>query len=199
MRRAFSFSSTSQLHDNCFTTGLYEKSLQLFLYIPASSAHPPGILPGVVYGTLFRIQTLCSDQSDRAQRTTAFYKRLLARGYQPSVLDPLFAKAIARAQQYEGPSEPTPNQRDAFYYHVRYHPSDPGPHLIQQAWKHHVASPPFGMPMENIKNPMTKQRLGIRRLIVAYSRPMNLGNMLTHRNLSPTHNGRRVSSYYVPT
>ena len=39
-------------------TGLYEKALNLYLYIPPHSAHPPGVLTGLVLGNAHRIYTL---------------------------------------------------------------------------------------------------------------------------------------------
>ena len=42
-------------NSNKIETTLFEKRLNLHLYIPPHSAHPPGLLPGIVYGTLFRI------------------------------------------------------------------------------------------------------------------------------------------------
>ena len=57
---------------NNIETTLFEKRLNLHLYIPPHSAHPPGLLPGIVYGTLFRIFTLCSDNEDKLQRTKVF-------------------------------------------------------------------------------------------------------------------------------
>ena len=68
---------------NCIETTLFEKRLNLNLYIhppppppppptPPHSAHPPGLLPRIVYGTLFRIFTLCSDNEDKLQRTKVF-------------------------------------------------------------------------------------------------------------------------------
>lgn len=191
---------TITLKDGRFTTTLYEKDLNLYLYIPPKSAHPPGLLPGVVFGTLFRIQTLCSDEQDRSKRSKEFFKRLVARGYQPHKIQPLFDKAIERARNYTGPTVTADDtRRKAVFFHVQYHPKDPASHLIQKAWKECVAAPPFSMKLEDIRNPRTKLPLGFNRMIIAYSRPMNLGNMLTHRNLPPEHNGRQVSSYYEPT
>ena len=34
-----------------------------------------------------------------------------------------------------------------------------------------------------MKNPKTKEKCNIKRMIIAYKRPMNLGNLLSHRNL----------------
>ena len=52
-------------HDNIQTT-LFEKSLNLYLYIPPHSAHPPGVLAGLVIGNCHRIFTLCSDDNDKS-------------------------------------------------------------------------------------------------------------------------------------
>ena len=52
-------------NSNTIETTLFEKRLNLHLYIPPHSAHPPGLLPGIVYSTLFRIFTLCSCEIDK--------------------------------------------------------------------------------------------------------------------------------------
>ena len=85
-------------NSNKIETTLFEKRLNLHLYIPPHSAHPPGLLPGIVYGTLFRIFTLCSDEEDKLQRTKVFFKRLIARGYKGNDIRTLFHKAITCAK-----------------------------------------------------------------------------------------------------
>ena len=59
-------------NSNKIETTLFKKRLNLHLYIPPHSAHPPGLLPGIVYGTLFRIFTLCSTEEDKLQWTKVF-------------------------------------------------------------------------------------------------------------------------------
>lgn len=186
---------TISLHEGKITTTLYEKPLNLHLYIPPTSAHPPGLLPGVVYGTLFRIQTLCSDPADKLQRTRTFFRRLLLRGYQSSQLLPLFKKAIERAAQYAGPTERANIEYCYVILHLQYHPQDPPSSAIQRAWKQLVAEPQYKMKLCNMKNPHTKKRPNIQRLIIAYSRPMNLGNYLTHRNIAQQ-TGPQASTYF---
>ena len=72
---------TISITNGNISTSLYKKLLTLHLYIPPHSAHPPGLLPGIVRSTLFRNFTLCSDHNDRILRTKVFFKRLQARGY----------------------------------------------------------------------------------------------------------------------
>ena len=54
-------------NSNNIETTLFKKILNLHLYIPPHFAHPPGLLPGIVYSTLFRIFTLCSSETDKLQ------------------------------------------------------------------------------------------------------------------------------------
>ena len=56
------------------STSLFEKQLNLHLYVPPHSAYPPGLLPGIVHSTLFRIFNMCSDHNDRILRTKVFSK-----------------------------------------------------------------------------------------------------------------------------
>ena len=65
---------TIKIKNGTITTSLFKKPLNLHLYIPPHSAHPPGLLPGIVHSTLFRIFTLCSDHDDRILRTRFFSK-----------------------------------------------------------------------------------------------------------------------------
>ena len=59
-------------NSNKIETTLFVKRNNLHLYIPPHSAHPPGLLPGILYGTLFRNFTLCSDEEDKLHRSKVF-------------------------------------------------------------------------------------------------------------------------------
>lgn len=191
---------TVTLHHGRITTSLYEKPLNLHLYIPPHSSHPPGLLPGIVHGTLFRIYTLCTDDNDKVLRTKAFFHRLRARGYQPNKLMPLFNDAITRAQAYTGPINSDRDLSTSIILHLQYHPQDPPSTAIQRAWRTYIESPRHKpRKIWDIKQPKTQKKCNIRRMIIAYSRSMNLGNLLTHRNLDNEHQpGPSVSSYYHP-
>ena len=187
---------TISIHNGHISTSLFEKPLNLHLYIPPHSAHPPGLLPGIVHSTLFRIFTLCSDQNDRILRTRVFFKRLQARGYKSDQIKSLFYKAITRAEQYSGPVNTTNNDDTSVILHLPFHPNDPPSYKIQQAWRETIASPRYHMPLPHMRNPKTKEKCNIERMIIAYRRPMNLGNLLSHRNLNTNPTTPPVSSYY---
>ena len=178
------------------STSLFEKPLNLHLYIPPHSAHPPGLLPGIVHSTLFRIFTLCSDHNDRILRTRVFFKRLQARGYKSDQIKSLFYKAITRAEQYSGPTNSTRNDHTSVIFHLPFHPNDPPSYKIQQAWRDNIASPRYHMPLPNMRNPKTREKCNIERMIIAYRRPMNIGNLLSHRNLNTNPLAPPILSYY---
>ena len=178
---------------NKIETTIFEKKMNLHLYIPPHSAHPPGLLPGIVYRTLFRIFTLCSSKDDKANHTKVFFKRIIARGYKGNEIQSLFHKAKDRAKIYIGPSTDDETNHNDVILHLTFHLNDLASHRIQQAWCTHVSKPQWKMPLENIKNPKTKEKCNIKRMIIAYKCPMNLGNLLSHRDLST---GPPVSSYF---
>ena len=88
---------TISIREDRIVTSLYEKSMNLYLYIPPHSAHPPGVLTGLVSGNILRIHSLCSKQDDINLHMKQFYVRLLVRGYQLNLLIPAFTKGITVA------------------------------------------------------------------------------------------------------
>lgn len=177
-------------------TTLYEKPSNLHLYIPPHSCHPPGLLPGVVHGMVFRIHTLCTDPDDQRAKTSRFFLQLQRRGYQPSILRPLFLQAVKRAKAYDGPSNDNGKRtklRSSIFFHLRYHPHNPPSSEIQKIWRTRISEPPNSMPLANVRN-YAGTRIGIDRMIVAYNRPPNLGNILSYRVLKDN-TGPPVSSF----
>jgi hypothetical protein len=106
-------------------TKIYEKRMNLSLYLPPHSAHPPGVLRGLIIGMVKRIFHLTTFNSNKKIAVHRFYRRLLARGYQPAALMPIFDDAFLAAS-----CAALPNPRDAFFekhifLHLPYNPQDP--------------------------------------------------------------------------
>ena len=141
---------------NIIETTLFEKRLNLHLYIPPHSAHPPGLLPGIVYSTLFRIFTLHSSENDNLQRTKVYFKRLIACGYKGNDIRGLFYKAITHAKSYNGPITDDDADHNSVILHLPFHPNDPASFRIQAAWRTHVAKPQWKVPLEHMKNQKQK-------------------------------------------
>ena len=141
-----------------------------------------------MYGTLFRIVRLKKINYNEER----FFQCLIARGYKGNDIRTLFHKAITRAKAYNGPASAEDNDHNSLILHLPFHPNDPASSRIQAAWRTHVAKAQWKLPLEHMKNKKTKEKCNIKRMIIAYKGPMNLGNLLSHRDLS---NGPPVSSY----
>ena len=56
---------TITLNGTNIDTTLYEKKLNIHQYITPGSAHPPGVLTGLIFGNSHRIYSLCSQHKER--------------------------------------------------------------------------------------------------------------------------------------
>jgi hypothetical protein len=72
----------------------FQKDMNLHLYIPPSSAHPPSCLKGLITGELFRYK-LQNNNTDFTTITSSFLERMTARGHKLDNLSPLIREAAA--------------------------------------------------------------------------------------------------------
>ena len=169
--------------DGKIETQLFEKALNLYLYLPPHSCHPPGALAGLITGAIMRIRRLTSNPSRCAALIKIFYGRLLARGYHNSNLCTLFQKIMLRLAI---PPRPSPPTEPRLYFHLDFHPDDPSSRFLQKTFRETLLSPSHNSDnladLRNKKN----QRFAIQRMIVAYHRPKNLGSLLSPRRLKTT-------------
>ncbi len=188
-----------QIKNGRIVTELYEKALNLYLYISPSSAHSPGVLSGLIIGNILRIHHLCTERTVRKEFYEKFFLRLRARGYQPSQLIPLFERGLKLAIHKPMPSTRNkklqllkqqsnlmnnPNKtNDRVILHIPYHPKDPISWEIQRIFRRKF-----------LQNECST--IGFSRLTVAYSRPKNLGELLSYRRID-SYNCPPVSSNFV--
>jgi hypothetical protein len=190
-----------KIHDRKIQSTLYEKQQNLYLYIPPHSAHPKSMLTGLIYGNILRIHRLCSTQHEIKIHTTAFYRRLHNRGYNSKTLQKFFHKATLNAQAYLNAStidhdkrhhEKSTKTKRTVFFHLKYHPQDPPARDIQHIWEHTVTKPQ-GQPNINTMKNYDGANTPIDSLTVAYSRPLNLRNQFSVRNIQ--NRGQAVSSF----
>jgi hypothetical protein len=158
---------------------LYEKALNLYLYLPPNSAHPPGVLKGLIIGLLLRIVRLTSDSSLHSHLCSQVFHRLRARGYSYPYLKPLFDKALQyiAGSKSSPPVLPGPVQKPlSIFLHLPFHPRDVQSRVIQALFRQVFNTEPI----------QSSQSASDRRLIIAYHRPPNLGNILCPRRISKT-------------
>ena len=193
---------TIQIENGLIVTSMYAKPMALYQYIPPNSCHPPGVLKGLVLGQILRIYQLCTKTEDIDRELRLFHVRLVDRGYQPDVLFPIFVQGVDNATNY---LSLTPAQREArklarsgnmderVFFHVEYHPQNVTSKITQQLWRNTISSPSGKETLTQVKN-CSGFYIKIKRLIVAYHRAPNLGNLLTYRKLS-SRTGLKASSF----
>ena len=184
---------TLSIKNKRIETSLFEKELNLHLYLPPSSAHPPGVLKGLVHGMIYRIIRLTSDDNKQQEFIKAFYRRLLYRGYSHETVLPLFTESIEKVRNKE--KNKTNNllvddniTENPIILHVPYHPLLPPSQKIQKIFRETLFdnrwSDPTATPLPEFTNNGSK--LGINRMIVAYHRDKNVGNLLAPRKIEST-------------
>jgi len=178
----------------------YEKPMALYQYITPSSAHPPGLNSGLVIGQILRYHQLSSLESDAHHQMKNFYKRLLARGHTKERLLPLFVKGFSKAKkllalrhQQQLQAQDQAPEHDCVFLKLPFHPHDPKSSVIQSLWRSTITEPTEQQPLYDIPN-HNNEPIGVNRMIVAYSRSHNIGNILSVRRFDRLI-GPRVSSY----
>lgn len=125
---------TLEIVDGKIITKTFERDLNLFLYIPPSSAHSPGVLKSTVFGNVRRYWNQNSNKQDYQDSVRCFVARLEARGHcsgNHDELCPIFKEAfeaIARNPVISSSSSSTLSRRDAavpqdtLFFHSEFHP-----------------------------------------------------------------------------
>ena len=193
---------TISIVDGHIDTTLFEKPLALHLYLPPHSCHAPGVTTSTVMGKVLRVFQLCSHEADIRSKLCSFFGQLLDRGHQAKQLTSLFNRAIVNAKGYlrQTPSlrERLARQREReatrrVYLHLPYHPANPPSKILQQLWQNTIFSPPGEKRLNQLVNHKGAP-IPVDRMIIAYSRAPNLGNMLSYRKIC-NRSGPKVSSY----
>ena len=108
--------NTIHIHDYQFydiKTTLYQKPSNKYLYLSPLSFHQPSIFFNFINSELKRYCLYCSDNADYNKIKTAFYNRLISRGYTRGYLFYIFTSKISRtellhdlATTYNSPPQP---------------------------------------------------------------------------------------------
>lgn len=183
---------TIYVNEERVETRLFEKALNLYLYLPSHSAHPPGVLKGLITGMLLRIQRLTTQPTLRSTAVQNFYTRLRARGYSPETLLPLFRSSPANSRPHI--LNRCTNGNLPLFLHIPFHPCDPPSNVLQRSFREKLLHPPGEPLLPNLRN-KRGVAVGVERFIIAYHRPRNLGNLLAPRRFNT--GASPVSSYIV--
>jgi hypothetical protein len=179
-------------HNGEIKTKTFQKTMNLYLYLCPSSAHPPGVLKGLIYGALRRYWRQNSDTTDYQQMAHKLFGHLKDRGHLEEDISPIFHEAARRLDL--GPNntvlqlEPPPDATGkTLFFHAQYHPADISRSEIRQAF--------------NQCCPTLQSEIGIAQFTVAYSRQPNLRDKLSKTKLTepPGHRASDTLLTLLPT
>jgi len=149
-----------QISGTTIKTSTFQKSMNLYLYIPPRSSHPPSCLKGLISGELRRYY-LQNNSNDFQNLLTKFIRRLLDRGHKLEDLTPLLLQAASAIDRRIVPP-PNDNTTSTLYLHWTYHPDGLQRQDLRRAF-----------------DATLKEALPYDRMQIAISRPKNLRDILT--------------------
>jgi len=160
---------TLSISESKILTKTFQKSMNLYLYIPASSAHPPSCLKGLIMGEMRRYW-IQNNRDDFEAILSKFILRLTERGHKIENLIPILMQAAASLNSSVTQHRlNSPNETQTLYLHWSYHPYGIQRTKLRQLYTEYLA------PVLNYD-----------KLVIAMSRPRNLKDLLTKTALTPT-------------
>jgi hypothetical protein len=160
-----------------FSFRTYQKELNLHLYIPAASAHPPGTLKGTIFGNLQRYWGQNTKQTEYVNMTQSFGRHLYNRDHNIPTIVSLFKEAAELIEHKKSLTRMTTCQTNYIhsahtteqhhlFLHAEFHPCGIARRMIRQLYNRTLA----------------KTKL-FDNFIVAYHRPKNLRELLSKTKL----------------
>jgi len=105
-------------------TKTFQKGMNLYLYKPPTSAHPPSCLKGLITGEM-RQYWLQNNNNDFQNILSKFIERLIDSGHKLVDLIPIFQQAsytLSKTKQSNNNSENSNTDSNTLYIHWSYHP-----------------------------------------------------------------------------
>jgi len=157
--------------DNKVQTSTFQKTSNLYLYLPPKSAHPSSCLKGLITGELKRYWS--QNTPDNFKEMLAnFIHRLLQRGHTIPNLTPLLLKAATTLDNTCNLAASNGNATNTLYLHWPYHPKGLQRQQIRRLYD--ATLKPALPEYDNMQ--------------IAVSRPKNLRDLLTKTALNTTDN-----------
>ena len=144
----------------------FQKELNLYLYIPSGSAHPPSCLKGLISGELRRYW-IQNGVKDFQEILAKFIHRLTLRGHKLEDLTQIFQQAAAQLElKQTNTNSASANNKNTLFIHWQFHPQG-----IQRR------------ELRQLYNNLLKPHLDFDKVTIAVSRPKNLRDLLTNAKL----------------
>ena len=161
-----------ELKNNKIITRTHQKALNLYLYIPRNSSHPPHSLLGLITGLLKKYYLQNTYLHDFYELTNRLLRRLFVRGYPIHILEPIFQQVLSNTASLR-----TPSLGRKFFLKLPYDPNGPTPSSIYSS-----------LNLQRLQNLLHDNNLG--RVFICYKRSSNLRDILCRfpSELSANHN-----------
>ena len=151
----------------------YQKNLNLYLYLPPASAHPPGVLKGLIFGLIRRYHAQNTHREDYHRMVRLLYHRLLERGWNSLQISPIIqgiCRTLSRQPHTPDPPPARESEGKQLFIHLTYHPNDISRQRIRTLYDKHLGN-------------LLSNKLHVERPIIAYSRSTNIGESVTKAKL----------------
>jgi hypothetical protein len=156
-----------QLQDSTISFKTYQKDMNLYLYIPPSSAHPPSCFKGLIMGEVRRYW-LQNNPDDFQKILCKFIERLTERGHTVENIKPFLEQAALLLDTPKTNSTRNKNASDnTLYIHKAFHPNG-----LQRK------------DLRNLYQKILEPFLDFDKMTIAMSRPTNLRDVLTKASLT---------------
>ena len=174
----------------------YQKLMNLYQYISPHSAHPPGVVRGMVYGLVKTYRNQNSREQDYITILSLLHRRLVERGWDATFIKELIIWADTAVKLRQPTDEPTDDPtppplvgelfqlsapRTRIFFHLEYHPADIPRRVLRDIY--------------NSRCRTALESIGIKTFTIAYSRPPNLQQALTRAQLHQA-DGRGARYFY---
>ena len=97
---------TLTIRGGTIISSIYQKAMNLYLYLPFASAHPQGCIKGTVHSLIRRYYAQNSFREDYTNIVSLFYRRICARGWGHTFIRDLIVEASRRIEN--APPKPPP-------------------------------------------------------------------------------------------
>jgi hypothetical protein len=155
-------------------TKTFQKPTNLHLYIPPTSAHPPGVLKSIIFGNLRRYWQQNTYISDYITIAKQFAERLIARGHDKDTIINTFTIAAKKLDGFLN-NKQRRNNNETLLLHWTWHPR-----CISKS------------KLRLLYNETLQNCSGFNNLIICYSRTKNLRDSLMQTKLNEPE-GKNIS------
>ena len=158
---------------NCIETRTYQKPMNLYLYITQNSAHPRGVMKGMIFGELKRYHRQNTRREDYLAMVRLLFTRLRARGWGTDQLREWFVAAARKIESgQQRPKKDNAPPKDRLFLHLKYHPRGVLRQQLRAAFD------------ETCGN-FSGTGAAVKQVTVALSRPRNLRESLVSARFRP--------------